>query len=513
MAATRAFTPRLPTEVERMIFSCLPNTDLKNVRLSNKQWSASAAMILWKELTIDLIDSNTRNVVTILDSNSNGILDNLKNLSISTCKGFLSQPLQQQVNISLLVLLGTLKRDCLNAFISSEYALSKYELGILLRNQTQIKKLAVSLTTDKGGPPGENYIKGALLVLEELFIKTSGTEHHAYQGYFHWFAHTPNLRKLCIEGKVRSATACFDAWALPDQTPLLKLHTLELSHVQLYDLPRNIVDCLHVPSLQFLEISECENVSSLLGSFTAAFNKTSDIFLEYLSISSSESAEDLSGSLEGFLEAIAGVSTIRLAFTSGNLPGPRSLIRCGPTLKSLRISHRDPECLYTPQELQQLVESCPNLVWIALDLVNLSDTIDAMPPFAHLHVSTSANSGAILHALATSLETLAGLAKLKMLWLTHRPWMGRVSNAAERRWRHTQIANEIMGILADNDSPVHTLCFCPLYRDRGDIFSVTDEDGNMWPYYTYNRGVVSLFEDDSAKARTVAVPSKDHSWD
>ncbi|KAJ4362115.1 hypothetical protein N0V95_001573 [Ascochyta clinopodiicola] len=358
--------------------------------------------------------------VAILDSDPNGILDNVKNLSISTIESGLSHLSQQQAKLSLVSLLGALPRDCLSAFTSNDYALSKYELGILLRNQTQIETLESPVTTKKGDPPGPNDIKGKLSLLKTLVVEVFGTEHFAYQGYNHWFAHAPKLRNLRIKGSALSELNHFDAWALPDQTPLLKLLVLTLDNVRLSKSTKSIVDCLYLPDLLHLEIHECDNIEPLLRSFTTAFKKTHRMSLETLEIFDSRSSESLSGVVEEFLGAVTSIRTVKLDFTNGDLIKPESLMGCGQTIETLEIYHYDAEIRYTLHELRKLTSSCPNLTRIGLNLVDLRNTIAALQPFESLCVSTSAYSGPESDEFAKSLQVLAQLPKLLELRLMHR---------------------------------------------------------------------------------------------
>ncbi|UPX18309.1 uncharacterized protein EKO05_0008612 [Ascochyta rabiei] len=236
--------------------------------------------------------------------------------------------------------------------------------------------------------------------------------------------------------------------------------------------------------------------------------------LETLEIHAFRSSISLPRVAAELLRAVTGLRTVKLGFSNGDLFELESLMGCGQTIETLEISHKDPKRRYSPQKLQQLTSSCPNLTSIGLNLVSLSRTIRAMRPYEPLQVSTSANSEPALHKFTRSLQVLAQLPRLERLCLTHRLRRSRIYNASERRWHYAQVADEIMRVLADNGSPVHVLQFCPTWTYDDDIHNVVfDESGHAWPRYTYKRGVVSLFGDSSAGTRTVAVPVKDDTSD
>lgn len=161
----------------------LHDSDLANLRLVNKQWSTVAAMVLWAHVGIDLIETTTRKLETLVDPHPNGFLSNVRRMTVTTSRKDLSSKNQKYALKNLRRLLGVLPRDCLTSF-HSKFHLDHECIGILLRNQSHISKMKITLhMRERLGLPGRNYTRGNLDRLRELVVCVHGNQHHIYQGY------------------------------------------------------------------------------------------------------------------------------------------------------------------------------------------------------------------------------------------------------------------------------------------------------------------------------------------
>lgn len=94
--------------------------------------------------------------------------------------------------------------------------------------------------------------------------------------------------------------------------------------------------------------------------------------------------------------------------------------------------------------------------------------------------------------------------KLHTLNLIDHPLLSQGSNTEERRWRYAQVADQILGRLAQVGSKVKSLHFIPASEPDG-VANVPDANGHRWPYYSYERGTLSRYDGEQF-VRTVAIP-------
>jgi hypothetical protein len=220
-----------------------------------------------------------------------------------------------------------------------------------------------------------------------------------------------------------------------------------------------------------------------------------------------------------------------LYITKGNLPNFECLHECGETLQVIFVHHLGAQLHYAPEDLEFLVDLCPDLCDVSVCLTNLDDAIKNLDTLETLHLSAMIDDGTAQHEYAKSVvstalsqirdpstkyqvqQVLARLPKLKVLRLGHDPWLSSNDNTYARRWRHAQIADEIINILGRRVSPTFVLLISPnSWSDDGDDDETDDEDedGHVWPDYFYKKGEVFITGDDQKKIiRYIAVPCSD----
>lgn len=367
----------------------LPKATLKRVRLVNKQWSALAATVLWAEVSIDLNEDNKRKIDHIVNSNPCGILDNLKELNISTALADLNTQKAQDATMNLLRLLGALSRDSLVAFRCANFRLDQHTLGLLLRNQSHLTDLRFCVNEKKqAGLPSTNYVKGNLSRLGSITVRPVGGRHSTYEGLETWFSHLPMLKALTIEGMLPKAHNDFAGWALPVQTPLLGIVLLTLKNLRLLDTASKMDLLLDIPCLESLDIIRCDNVEPLLRSFAKSFMQKGSA-LRIFRCNPRHLPEKVFRACEELFEFVETLEKVFVG-SCGKCSPPRitSLHRNSRSLQTL--------CLYTARagsscslpELGDLAVHCPNLLQLWLRVGDLRDTIDDMRPFEPFDITT-----------------------------------------------------------------------------------------------------------------------------
>ncbi|KAF3053660.1 hypothetical protein E8E11_010549 [Didymella keratinophila] len=196
----------MPPEVHRIWLGLLPVSDLKNVRLLNKKLSAIAATILWSHLKIDLVETDNRKLSVLIDSSpQTGVLDNAKQLTITT-EDMLGDPQERsQTTTNLIGLLSVLPRDCLTAFYCTCFPLRRNDLAVLLRIQSRLGDSSLCLAVyEQNGLPGTNHVRSNLSSLRKIHIVSSRSS-LTYEGLVYWIPHASVLRELPSKAVYNSA--------------------------------------------------------------------------------------------------------------------------------------------------------------------------------------------------------------------------------------------------------------------------------------------------------------------
>lgn len=359
------------------------------MRLVSKQWSAVAATLLWSKITIDLIDTDKRKIAAIINSIPGGVLDNIKELTISNPdQRTLDPQLRSQAASNLLAILGALPRDTLISFRSAFFRLDQNILGILLRNQKRLISLVVALNqNNQDGLPGLNYIRGNLTMMRDITIYVTGSHSQTYRGLADWFPHALGLRILSIRGRL-AAPNQFDGWTLPAGAPLIKLSKLYLKDLHLSDSTGSVATLLQLPCLKDLSFHNCINTGPLLRSFVRRYKEISSCALESFTYDATKVPEDDCKAAQELLESVEGLKCIAWGATEGKQLKVGSLERTGKTLLCLDLWGFDHEAVCSARGLEHLVTSCPNLRVLRLSLGNLSQVVDSLGTLEPCIIST-----------------------------------------------------------------------------------------------------------------------------
>jgi len=158
-----------------------------------RQWSAMAATLLWRELRIDahLYETHRHRFDALLNSNPNGILDNVKKLSILTGLTTSNATQKQQVTSALLRLFSALPQDHISSLHSVRLAIHPDVICVLLGTQSLLRELRVLIDEQSpDGLPGGIHARDSLSQMESLTVDVFGLHHQTYRGMGAWFAHT-----------------------------------------------------------------------------------------------------------------------------------------------------------------------------------------------------------------------------------------------------------------------------------------------------------------------------------
>jgi len=65
----------------------ISKSDLKSLRVGNKEWSTAAVTELWREVTLNLEETTSRDLHALLFPIVNGALDNIKCMTVKHTSG------------------------------------------------------------------------------------------------------------------------------------------------------------------------------------------------------------------------------------------------------------------------------------------------------------------------------------------------------------------------------------------------------------------------------------------
>jgi hypothetical protein len=368
----------------------LSKADLKATRLVNKAWSTVAATVLWSQMEIDLDDIDQRKFDALLNSNVGGILDNVKELIISTDSDDLSQKSKQRATMNLLGLMAALPHNCLTVFRIKRFKLDAEVLALILCTQSQLTRLQMWLCAKTPGRlPNTNFARGNLSNLHSLCIHIDGSRNETYEGFGAWVLHAHKLRDLEIVGESSPTTSQFNGWTLPTHALPITLHRLVLKRLQFSDMAENLVTTLQLFDLRTLIIRFCKNIGPLLRSLATRFKQTDTISLRKLYILNFVLPEDTCRDLEYLVESVQGVTDLALGAThEGGLSRLRCLGSTGKTLQTLELHAGSQEKTYSAREIKQLTTYCPDLKILALSIGDLNPTINSMEVLDPLRICT-----------------------------------------------------------------------------------------------------------------------------
>ena len=360
-------------------FQMPSNLQLKRARLINKQWSAVAATLLWRELRIDvyLYATHRHRFDALLNSRPNGILDNVKKLSILTELTTSNASQKQQVTSALLRLFSALPQDNLSSLRSIRLAIHPDVVCALLGTQSHLRELKVLIDEQSpDGLPGSIHARGSLSQMESIRVDVFGLHHQTYRGMGAWFAHTFKLRNMDIIGRP-ATTNRFEGWAPLTQPQMIKLRRLVLRRIHLPDTPTGIVHHLHTPSLKELCLRACSNVGPFLVSLAQAYKQTKTPALKFFSHIADAIPVNAQRASAELIMSVSGLEEVVVGPMSDDVMDLQCLKTSGESLWNLQLyCHDEDTVYYSFEDLGQLKLICPKLESLSINLGDLTSTFD-----------------------------------------------------------------------------------------------------------------------------------------
>ncbi|KAF3003039.1 hypothetical protein E8E13_006784 [Curvularia kusanoi] len=504
--AYRDFSASVPNEVLRLVFfelfsSSGSKKSLTNARLVDKRWSAVAATVLWYHLDVTLDDSAKFDA--LLKSSPNGVLDNVRELSItSDPSGPRSFEQKQQTGTNLLKLFSVLPRDCLWAFHNKNFLMEPISVCLLLRCQSKLRTLDVRVShLSHDSFPSPCYVRGNLQDLETLDLDVLMSFHSTYEGVGDWFAHMPKLKSMKIGGRF-NGTNSFNGWELSGPSKFLKLSNITMENVTLPDDATRITGHLQLPFLRGLSFRFCTNTVPFIRSLIRSYKQTRDVTslqtYQAYDLSTNRDCQQASADL---IKICTRLKMVCVAYMTDCLLDVGVLGLSCKTIFGLSLSTNGrPTNYYTPDDFSRLVNLCPNIRNLSTCLGDLTPIVDGLRFADPVRLSNIA-------CYIEKLRMIARLKNLRRLHIMDSPLMSGNWSANERRMRYNEIATQILKVLAHFGSPVQQLRYNPI-REPEPV--EVDADGQEWPNYSYIRGTITVCRGLVASRTIVAVPDPGH---
>jgi hypothetical protein len=396
------YTKKLPRELRHLISGLLAMNDLKNLRLINKEWNVSAASALWVSLTTHLQETPIRSLDELL---AGGCLNFVRELGIRS--SYSPQP-ALSVDDALIQVLLALPQDRLRKF-EVDNQLHCRTVGLLIKNQTQLKSLSVSILL--GSVPAAAFLQDNLQKLVELKITLGDIA-----TYGQWFSHTPKLEYLTLQSLESVDPHTLVDWVPPMGSGPLKLRSLSLKRLKLKCIPGQIGHLTQLSTLEVLSISECRSVGYFIEQLAKDFSQCDHVGLKTFVISQTRRARNWSRDFEKLLKSFSGLDTIYVSAYRINRIAVDAIGQHGGTLRYLHIDqsndftfdHDDPDVdRYELAELEELVEKCSNIEELGLNLgePSFSSTSD----LTYFHIVDSSKRTIVGELFAITLVCIAPL--------------------------------------------------------------------------------------------------------
>lgn len=259
-------------------------------------------------------------------------------------------------------LLDTLSIDQLTRF-RCNVVMEAETLKCLLENQRNLRQLMAVHTAS--GLLDRSCLKDNLHNLTRLHLRVPDS----LDGYKFWLEQTPSLKTLELESKEQQV---LHFWQPPMGSERLSLRSLSLKGFRLPGIPGQLGRMTDLSSLEFLCLNRCEEQSKFLHSLAEEMMPMVEASLQELSII--KKCPTLDGwhtELNFLLSTTHGLQALNVTAADGMLPAAANLRPHGHTLRRLCIgsleygsdtNFRDNmELRYTIEQLQELVNECPNV--------------------------------------------------------------------------------------------------------------------------------------------------------
>lgn len=334
--------------------------------------------MLWRELRVDvcLYDTHQDRFNALLNSSPYGILDNVKRLNVFTTSTASSLLAKQKTASILLKLFSAFVRDNLSSLHSGTLPIHPDAICLVLKTQSQLREIDIAVDeTSPDGLPGRAYARNNLSQLEKIRLDVVGSKHQTYRDACVWFAQAPKVRALVVKG--RGAEAHFEGWSSSAQPNLTNLRCITLEDIHLTNVPRKILDHLHLPSLRTLVLKGCCNVTPFLLSLAQRYKEKNKSALERFALFADPLTADAQEASAELIRSSSGLKLVAIEVMTGAVIDLQCLRPHCTSLKTLRLpsSAEDTSC-YSAEDLDQLRLICPSLQELAMNLGDLSPMFD-----------------------------------------------------------------------------------------------------------------------------------------
>ncbi|KAF2003062.1 hypothetical protein P154DRAFT_618068 [Amniculicola lignicola CBS 123094] len=500
------FTSRLPVELKDIVLEYVPKNNLKSIRLVNKQWGEIAAARLWEHFESDFNETDTKKLFYLIIARSSFLRHVRKIVSApSTPYG--------PVNINLMRVLYSLPQGSLT-FFQANHDLRREVLQLLLRSQSRLQYLNFRQVHSESlscAPLG-NEIWDGLSNMRELAIDVRGREYF----YQEWFNHMPRLKFLSLHNS-QCSISHLSGWNLPEHArpALVGFRVMDLR------LPAEneyLHDLVNLDTLRLLILRRVRNSEAFLKGLARRFREMSvQPALTDFHYTKQERIGHLEY-LEEFFLSFGSLKSIEISCTEAF---PLHVSCFSAHRESLMALYMDTHYRWTSHflsnqedylyawQLEQLVEACPYISELGMNLLNvtLNPDWDDLEPF---HISPDPARSFHGEELANILTILSKLQNLHTLRLTSLPFTQVTATEPAvsthiRKHVRDQFATEIMRFLIENDSPIQTLSFQLERRSSRDVISDVRRE---WPCeYFYRTGHIAMdYETDEHKYSVTAIP-------
>jgi hypothetical protein len=233
------------------------------------------------------------------------------------------------VDDALIQVLLALPRDRLRKFEVDDQ-LHCRTVGLLIKNQTQLKSLSVSIPL--GSVPAAAFLQHNLQKLVELKITPGDIAAHGK-----WLTHTPELKYLTLQSLESVEPHTLVDWVLPMGSGPLKLQSLSLKRLKLKCIPGQIGHLTQLSTLEVLSISGCQSVGYFIEQLAKDFSQCDHVGLKTFVISQTRRARNWSRNFENLLKSFSGLDTIYVSAYRINRIAVDAVGQHGGTLRYLHI--------------------------------------------------------------------------------------------------------------------------------------------------------------------------------
>jgi len=276
----------------------------------------------------------------------------------------------------LVQLLCALPRNNLRAF-TSNFLLDRRTVGLILKSQTKLSEIIFPHQV-----LDDYYLEGNVDKLTDLTLEL----HKAVTKVrTNCLAFTTALRSLAIGSTARDAHngKMISVFSMPKLQRPLSLRNLEICSTTIRNKEGSFGGMTDLSKLQSLLLSNCPGIAVTMEYLAKEFLECEISALKSLIVrqtSTTNAEKPFHTELQTLLEAVPALETLCVTAIKAKLLPIDTICRHGRSLRYLHVDHfpnlheyisrpLNKVERYTPQELEKLVSSCPNIEGLSLNLV------------------------------------------------------------------------------------------------------------------------------------------------